>query len=45
MSREEPILYMGEKVRKVLRDIRSQSAKKHVRLLHCDNPSYFTNPF
>jgi transformation/transcription domain-associated protein len=29
MSREEPILYMGEKVRKVLRDIRSQSAKKH----------------
>lgn len=30
MSREEPILFMGEKVRKVLRDYRQQFAKKQV---------------
>lgn len=34
MSREEPILFMGEKVRKVLRDIRLQPGKKQVRLPH-----------
>lgn len=30
MSREEPILFMGEKVRKVLRDYRQQFSKKQV---------------
>ena len=30
-SREEPMLFVGEKVRKVLRDYRQQSSKKQVR--------------
>lgn len=33
MSREEPILFMGEKVRKVLRDYRQQFSKKQVRTI------------
>lgn len=34
MTREEPILFIGEKARKVLRDYRQQFAKKQVRKLN-----------